>query len=91
MWDAALGGLHAHRMKLMTGLGNIEERQRVWEKQYWRGADVDKNQRLTFEEVAKMCRKLKINSTREDLWMWFKVGNVLSSVFNFLMLCSKQT
>ncbi|KXN88956.1 1-phosphatidylinositol 4,5-bisphosphate phosphodiesterase eta-2 [Leucoagaricus sp. SymC.cos] len=76
MWDAALGRLHAHRMKLMTGLGNIEERQRVWEKQHWRGADVDRNQRLTFEEVAKMCRKLNINSPREDLWMWFKEADV---------------
>ncbi|KAF5345096.1 hypothetical protein D9756_011157 [Leucocoprinus leucothites] len=72
MWDTTLRKLHAHRMQLMTGLGNIEERQRVWEKQYWKGADVDRDHRLTFEEVEKMCKKLNINSPRDNLLQLFK-------------------
>ncbi|KAJ3557189.1 hypothetical protein NP233_g11804 [Leucocoprinus birnbaumii] len=76
MWDTTLRRLYTHRMELMTGLGNIEERQRVWEKQYWKGADVDRDHRLTFDEVEKMCRKLNINSPREDLRSWFKQADV---------------
>jgi len=57
----------------MIGLGNIEERQRVWEKQYWKGADVARDQKLTFDEVEKICRRLNINSPREDLFNWFRV------------------
>lgn len=79
MWDTTLRRLHAYRLQLMTGLGNIEERQRIWEKQYWKGADVDRDQRLTFEEVEKMCRRLNINSPREDLLNWFKVRSPLLS------------
>lgn len=81
MWDTTLRRLYAYRMQLMTGLGNIEERQRVWEKQYWKGADMDKDQRLTFEEVEKMCRRLNINSPREDLLGWFQAS------IPFLLAC----
>lgn len=74
MWDTTLRRLYAYRMQLMTGLGNIEERQRIWEKQYWKGADMDRDQRLTFDEVEKMCRRLNINSPREDLYGWFQAS-----------------
>jgi hypothetical protein len=31
---------------------DIEERQRIWEKRHWKDADVDRDQRLTFDEAG---------------------------------------
>lgn len=73
MWDTTLRKLHAIRQELMSGLGNIEMRQAVWEKQYWKGADQERDERLDFENVEKLCRRLNINSSSEDLFRLFKV------------------
>ncbi|KAF9558976.1 PLC-like phosphodiesterase [Agrocybe pediades] len=72
MWDRTLRELHAVRLELMRGLGNGEMRQALWEKQYWKGADEERDQKLSFEEVEKLCRGLNINSHREDLFRLFK-------------------
>ena len=53
----------------MRGLGNGEMRQALWEKHYWTGAD----DKLTFEQVEKLCRRLNIHSNHEDLFSLFKV------------------
>jgi len=57
----------------MRGLGNGEMRQALWEKQYWKGADEERDQKLSFEEVEKLCRGLNINSHKDDLLRLFKV------------------
>jgi len=95
MWDKTLRELHAIRLELMRGLGNIEMRQALWEKQYWKGADEEADQKLSFEEVEKLCRRLNINSSREDLQRLFMVCfdrvlciYILSRTFTFR---SKQT
>ncbi|KAF9531255.1 hypothetical protein CPB83DRAFT_849645 [Crepidotus variabilis] len=67
MWNQTLRGLHAIRKELMQGLGNFEVRQAMWEKQYWKGADEEGDEELSFEEVEKLCRKLNINTSRDDL------------------------
>lgn len=72
MWDLTLRRLYAIRQKLMTGLGHSEVRQAVWEKQFWKG-DSGTDQRLEFEEVERMCRRLNINPSSEDLLRRFKV------------------
>ena len=68
MWDKTLRELHAIRQELMRGLGNGEMRQALWEKHYWTGAD-----KLTFEEVEKLCRRLNIHSNHDNLFNLFKV------------------
>lgn len=72
MWDLTLRRLYAIRQKLMTGLGHSAVRQAVWEKQFWKG-DSGTDQRLEFEEVERMCRRLNINPSSEDLLRRFKV------------------
>ncbi|KII91890.1 hypothetical protein PLICRDRAFT_136450 [Plicaturopsis crispa FD-325 SS-3] len=67
MWETTLRKLHAIRQELMTGLGNIEMRQAVWEKQYWKVADDERDQKLDFAEVERLCKRLNINSSREEL------------------------
>lgn len=69
MWYKTLRELHAIRQELMRGLGNGEMRQALWEKHYWTGAD----DKLTFEQVEKLCRRLNIHSNHEDLFSLFKV------------------
>ena len=55
----------------MSGLGHVEARQSVWERRYWRGADEQRDDKLAFEEVEKMCRRLNLNFSREDLMRRF--------------------
>ena len=59
----------------MSGLGNVEMRQAVWEKQYWKGADDGKDQKLDFEETERLCKRLNVNSSTDVLLRLFKVRN----------------
>ncbi|GLB39507.1 putative phosphoinositide phospholipase C [Lyophyllum shimeji] len=71
MWDSAVRKLVAIRQGLMTGLGNIELREAVWERQYWKGADVECDNKLSFEEVQGLCRRLNANLSRPALQILF--------------------
>lgn len=73
LWQTTLLKMYAIRQELMTGLGNFEMRQTLWEKQYWKGSDLKTDQRLDFGEVEKLCRRLNINSSSDDLLRLFKV------------------
>ncbi|KAG8926409.1 Phospholipase C [Tulasnella sp. 418] len=72
MWYNTLTKLYSLREELMRGLGNMERRQMVWEKQYWKGADSTGDQKLDFDEVEKMCRRLNIHTSRDDLLKKFQ-------------------
>ncbi|KAG6876451.1 hypothetical protein C0993_002988, partial [Termitomyces sp. T159_Od127] len=76
MWDTTLRRLHAIRKELMSGLGNLEMRQAMWEKHYWKGADEERDQKLVFDEVEKLCRRLNINSSSSELQRLFKQADV---------------
>ena len=78
MWDVTLRKLYEIRQQLMSGLGNAEMRQAVWEKQFWKGADEEADQKLDFDDVERMCRRLNINPSRDDLLRRFKVCFVSS-------------
>ncbi|KAI0634387.1 1-phosphatidylinositol-4,5-bisphosphate phosphodiesterase 1 [Trametes polyzona] len=72
MWDVTLRRLYAIRQQLMNGLVSADMRQAVWEKQFWKGADEEQDQRLDFDDVERLCRRLNINPSREDLLRRFK-------------------
>lgn len=79
MWDHTLRRLYEIRKELMSGLGNGEVREAVWARQYWAGADGaegsgSKDDKLDFEEVVKMCRRLNISSSGEELMRLFRVS-----------------
>jgi phosphatidylinositol phospholipase C delta len=74
MWDAALRKLVAVRHGLMFGLGNVEVRQAVWERQYWKGADREGDQKLDFGEVETLCKRLNANLGAKELWKLFNVS-----------------
>lgn len=72
MWNMTLRRLHSIRQELMQGLGNVEMRQIMWEKYYWKNADEESDQKLVFNEVEKMCKRLNISTGQEDLYRLFK-------------------
>jgi phosphatidylinositol phospholipase C delta len=74
MWDSTLRKLYAVRQELMSGLGNLEMKQAVWEKQYWKGADEESDQKLDFDEVERLCKRLNISTAPEDLRRLFRVS-----------------
>lgn len=73
-WDKTLRDLYAVRQELMSGLGHVEQRQAVWERRYWKGADEGGDEKLSFEEVEKMCKRLNINFSQVDLKSRFDVS-----------------
>ena len=73
LWDITLRKLYAIRQQLMTGLGNEEMRHAVWLRQCWKSSDQQDDQKLVFDEVERLCRRLNINSSKEDLLRLFNV------------------
>ncbi|KAH9924976.1 PLC-like phosphodiesterase [Epithele typhae] len=71
-WDSTLRRLYAIRQELMRGTGGADISNAVWEKQFWKGADTEQDQKLEFDNVEKLCRRLSINPSREDLMRRFK-------------------
>ena len=67
MLDITLRKLHAIREELKNGSGGLEMRQAIWEKQYWKSSDEEKDQKLNFYDVEKMCHRLNIDPPRDEL------------------------
>jgi phosphatidylinositol phospholipase C delta len=67
----------------MRGLGNIDLREALWAKQCWKAADEQADQKLYFEDVEKLCKRLNVNSSRDDLYRHFKARSLF--IFSFAM------
>ncbi|KAG8934113.1 Phospholipase C [Tulasnella sp. 417] len=67
MWVSTLRTLYALRRELMSGLGNSERRELIWQRQYWKAADASGDSKLNFDEVQKMCHRLNIFPSKTDL------------------------
>jgi phosphatidylinositol phospholipase C delta len=77
MWDAALRKLVAVRHGLMSGLGHAEVRRAVWERQYWRGANREGDEKLEFGEVEMLCKRLNAHLDAKELRSLFNVSKHL--------------
>jgi phosphatidylinositol phospholipase C delta len=67
MWRTSLKKLHTIRQELMSGLAPLEMKQAIWEKQYWKVADEEADQKLEFEEAEKLCKRLNVNTPTDEL------------------------
>jgi len=67
----------------MRGLGYLDLREAVWAKQYWKPADEQAGQKLQFEDFVKLCKRLNVNSSREDLSRRFEARSPL--LFSFVL------
>ena len=84
-WDTTLRKLHAIRQVLMSGLGHLEMREKLWENQYWKGADQVPDKKLDFQEVERICRRLNNHLSNEELNRIFKVSFFL--LLRFSVVC----
>ncbi|KAF9531258.1 1-phosphatidylinositol-4,5-bisphosphate phosphodiesterase 1 [Crepidotus variabilis] len=71
-WSDAINKLITIRQGLMSGLGNVEMRQNIWERQYWKGADEEGDQVLDFDDVERLCKRLNANVKPDELTKMFK-------------------
>ena len=67
MFDITLRKLQAIREELKNGSGGLEMRQAIWEKQYWKASDEEKDQKLNLDDVEKMCHRLNLDPPRDEL------------------------
>ncbi|KAF5377772.1 hypothetical protein D9757_008113 [Collybiopsis confluens] len=76
LWKDSLEKLYAVRQGLMTGTYGNVIRDVVWEKQYWKSADHDGDQRLEFDDVQRLCRSLSLHFSEEELTKLFNTADV---------------
>ena len=87
MWDVTLRRLYAIRQQLMSGLGSADMRQAVWEKQFWKGADSSGDKTLDFDEIRRLCVRLNVNASEQELQTWFKVRAYALRADRTMTLC----
>ena len=75
MLDITLRKLQAIREGLKDGSGGLEMRQAIWEKQYWKSSDEEKDQKLDFRDVEKMCHRLNLDPPRHELKRRFEAAD----------------
>ncbi|KAF7439746.1 Phospholipase C [Pleurotus ostreatus] len=61
-WENAVRALYTTRRDLMRGLDNVEMREAVWQKMYWKGADAGGDNKLDLKEVENLCLRLNISA-----------------------------
>ncbi|KAJ2933007.1 hypothetical protein H1R20_g4087, partial [Candolleomyces eurysporus] len=71
-WDTSLRKLYAVRQGLAAGVGNNEMRQAVWDRQYWKGADEEGDQKLDFDDVERLCKRLHANLKSSEIRNFFE-------------------
>ena len=74
LWDTSLRRLHSVRQGLMQGLGNLEVREQLWERMYWKDTDTSGDKKLDVHELKKLCLRLGVNLRKAELEVLFKVG-----------------
>ena len=74
LWVNTLKRLHAVRQGLMQGLGNLEVRDQLWERIYWKDTDASGDKKLDIDEMRKLChRLLGVHLNEQEFQAVFKV------------------
>ncbi|KAJ3877055.1 1-phosphatidylinositol-4,5-bisphosphate phosphodiesterase 1 [Lentinula edodes] len=76
LWKESLTKLYAVRQGLMTGNFDHVLRDVIWEKQYWKTADHDGDQKLEFENVQNLCNRLSLHFSEAELRNLFNAADV---------------
>ena len=84
-FNTTLRNLWKVRCELMSGLGNTELRQRVWEKQYWKEGEASGGSKLDFGEMETLCKRLNVNSSTDALMRLFQVWSLYLSLLSVLI------
>ncbi|KAG5220512.1 Phospholipase [Salix suchowensis] len=77
-WENAVRALYTTRRDLMRGLDNVEMREAVWQKMYWKGADAGGDNKLDLKEVENLCLRLNISAPPAVVKKLFDASRLLS-------------
>ncbi|PWN94007.1 hypothetical protein FA10DRAFT_264603 [Acaromyces ingoldii] len=75
-WRDTLTAMQDQRKLLMSGVDMLDQRQNVWLRQHWKAADASQDEKLDFNEVVRLCRRLGIESSRMELRVRFTEADV---------------
>lgn len=75
-WRDALRTMQDQRKLLMSGVDMLDQRQNIWLRQHWKAADSSQDEKLDFDEVVRLCRRLGIEISRRELRMRFSEADV---------------
>ncbi|KAG8866054.1 Phospholipase C [Serendipita sp. 405] len=62
---------HSHLHRHLT----LEQRQTLWERHYWKGADVSGDKRLDYSEVKKMVHRMSMGLSSSELDKLFRAAD----------------
>ncbi|KAN0065760.1 hypothetical protein ACQY0O_000890 [Thecaphora frezii] len=74
-WRSSLLHLQALRKEILQGMGasgGLDTRRNLWLKHHWKDADETNDEKLSFAEVRKLCRRLGIENSRSNLQSCFE-------------------
>ncbi|CUA72788.1 phospholipase C, delta 4 [Rhizoctonia solani] len=69
LWSKTLESIRALRLNIMSG---VVSPARIWERHYWRGADMSDDGKLEIEEAQRLCRRLGVDPVQANLIERFK-------------------
>ncbi|KAK2466563.1 hypothetical protein APHAL10511_001425 [Amanita phalloides] len=72
LWETCLRRLNSVRQGLMQGLGNLEVREQLWERMYWKEADKKGDRKLDVPEMKKLCLRLGVNLSKQEIKALFR-------------------
>ncbi|KAJ7766326.1 1-phosphatidylinositol-4,5-bisphosphate phosphodiesterase 1 [Mycena maculata] len=68
MWTMAMRRLHSAQTDLMSGLGQGDMLEAVWERHYWNGRG------FSFDDVEKLCKRLNVSHGESELRRLFQAS-----------------
>ncbi|CAE7160627.1 unnamed protein product [Rhizoctonia solani] len=69
LWSTTLDSLRILRLNIMSG---VVSPARIWEKHYWRGADMSDDGKLEIAEAERLCRRLGVDPIQANLKVRFQ-------------------
>ncbi|PWN20751.1 PLC-like phosphodiesterase [Microstroma glucosiphilum] len=71
-WRETLERLRGLRQQLLDGIVGMEQRNDLWLRQHWKGADSSEDEKLSFKEVVRLCARLGMQASRTELLERFR-------------------
>ncbi|KAH8833717.1 hypothetical protein DL96DRAFT_1755119 [Flagelloscypha sp. PMI_526] len=89
LWRETLTKMITDRQGLMQGLGQLDRRQALWFKQYWKKANGPKpDNQLDFKEIQQLANYLNVGQSQEQLKALFKQAKPQRSFLPWILKVS---
>ncbi|KAI3622690.1 hypothetical protein WG66_015489 [Moniliophthora roreri] len=85
LWEKTLRAMLAVRLSLTTAFGGLNRdremegiRQEMWERSYFMGADIVRDEKLVFGEIGRLCWRLNVRMGEVELRRLFNQADIHS-------------